>query len=314
MIKRTFTKAILILNLLLAASGTKAIIPGSSDDMTSSGSDMKVLTWNIYMLPHSNLVNSNHRRARGLAQELSRSDYTIIVFQEAFDPGARKIIREVLKKNFPFFYGPANNSKWYSIHTSSGLWIASRIPLQEKTTIRYTGARGFDRFANKGAILLEGTWKGQPFQLVATHIQSDDYPWMVREKQIDDLHRYLLVPYLKPGVPQIICGDFNTDKAETQHYQELLSVTGADDGTLEGNDIYSFSSPGNEITRNKNERPRLIDYILTRNSQFIESITRKIRIFQHQWKENFKTLSDHNAVEATIRFSPGHLAGPVQLP
>ena len=241
MIKRTFTKAILILNLFLASYGTKAIIPGPSGDMTSTGSDMKVLTWNIYMLPHSNLVNSNRRRARGLAQELSRSDYTIIVFQEAFDPGARKIIREVLKKNFPFFYGPANNSKWYSIHTSSGLWIASRIPLQEKTTIRYIGARGFDRFANKGAILLEGSWKGQPFQLVATHIQSDDYPWTVREKQIDDLHRFLLVPYFKSGVPQIICGDFNTDKAETPHYHELLSVTGADDGTLGGNDIYSFS-------------------------------------------------------------------------
>ncbi len=313
MIKRSFSKALIVLNLLLPAFGTRAIGPSTSEDTITASSEMKVLTWNIYMLPHFNWINANHRRARGLAQELCQSDYTIIVFQEAFDNGARKIIREVLKKNFPFFYGPVNKSNWFSINTSSGVWVASKIPLQEKTSILYSEASGFDRYANKGAILMEGNWKGQPFQLVATHIQSDDYPWTIRVKQIDELHRLLLIPYSRPGVPQIICGDFNTDEAETAHYQQMLSVLDADDEFPTGIMRFSFASPDNEITQNKNERPRLIDYILVRNHQVIASISRKIRIFRHQWKENFSSLSDHNALEAVIRFSGSHLAGSVPI-
>jgi hypothetical protein len=54
--------------------------------------------------------------------------------------------------------------------------------------------------------LLEGEWHKQPFQLVATHIQSDDYGWDIREQQIRDIHNKLLVPYSRDGIPQIICG------------------------------------------------------------------------------------------------------------
>ena len=89
---------------------------------TAYSRELKILSWNIYMLPHFNIKNSNRLRANAIAKELSRSDYAIIVFQEAFDNRARKKIMEVLEENFPFFYGPANNSRWYSIHTSSGLW------------------------------------------------------------------------------------------------------------------------------------------------------------------------------------------------
>jgi endonuclease/exonuclease/phosphatase family metal-dependent hydrolase len=181
--------------------------------------------------------------------------------------------------------------------------IASRIPLNEIHSIRFGIATGMDRFANKGAILLEGEWHKQAFQLVATHIQSDDYGWNIREQQIRDIHNKLLVPYSKHGIPQIICGDFNTDHAETDHYDAMLTVMGAEDGTLSGNEKYSFSSDDNEITKDLNEKPRLIDYILLRNSHAIESISRKIAIIKNNWGNNHHSLSDHNAIEATIAFS-----------
>jgi len=242
-------------------------------------------------------------RAAAIARELNRSDYSIIVFQEAFDKHARNIIREVLHENFPFFYGPVNNSNWYSTQTSSGLWIASRIPLNEIHSIRFDIASGFDRFANKGAVLLEGEWHNKTFQLVATHIQSDDYRWEIREQQIKDINNKLLMPYSKDDIPQIICGDFNTDHAETGHYNAMLKVMGAEDGTLSGIEKYSFSSYDNEITKGFNEKPRLIDYILLRNSHAIESISRKIAVIKNNWGLNHRSLSDHNAMEATIAFS-----------
>jgi endonuclease/exonuclease/phosphatase family metal-dependent hydrolase len=241
-------------------------------------------------------------RAAAIARELNRSDYSIIVFQEAFDKNARNKIREVLQENFPYFYGPANNSSWYSTHTSSGLWIVSRIPLEEIHSIQFKIASGFDRFANKGAILLEGEWHKQAFQLVATHIQSDDYIWDIREQQLKDIYNQLLVPYSRVGIPQIICGDFNTDHAETAHYHSMLTVMDAEDGNLSGIEKYSFSSPDNEITKGLNEKPRLIDYILLRNSHTIQFISRKIAVIKNNWGMNHHSLSDHNAIEATIAF------------
>lgn len=280
-----------------------SIQPSSSGYPSADLKELKILSWNIYMLPHLDFKNSNKMRAAAIAKELNLSDYSIIIFQEAFDINARNKIREVLKQNFPFFYGPANNSSWYSTHTSSGLWIASRIPLNEIYSIRFGIASGFDRFANKGAILLEGEWHKQVFQLVATHIQSDDYPWDIREQQIRDIHNKLLLPYSRDGIPQIICGDFNTDHAETSHYNTMLTVIDAQDGELTGIEKYSFSSEGNEITKGLNEKPRLIDYILLRNSQAIESISRKIAVIKNSWGLNHSSLSDHNAIEATIAFS-----------
>lgn len=301
--KKFFFFALCLAQSLLFPLHVSSIRPSQFCYPPADLKELKILSWNIYMLPHLDFKNSNKLRAAAIAKELNRSDYSIIVFQEAFDKNARNIIREVLHGNFPFFYGPVNNSSWYSTQTSSGLWIASRIPLNEIHSIRFDIASGFDRFANKGAILLEGEWHKQAFQLVATHIQSDDYGWEIREQQIRAIHNKLLLPFSREGIPQIICGDFNTDHAETEHYNKMLTVMGAEDGNLTGMEKYSFSSDDNEITKGLNEKPRLIDYILLRNSHAIESISRKIAVIKNNWGLNHRSLSDHNAIEATIAFS-----------
>jgi endonuclease/exonuclease/phosphatase family metal-dependent hydrolase len=295
--------ALFVAKLLFQPMEVNSTRPSSTNYPPADLKELKILSWNIYMLPHLDFKNSNKLRAEAIAKELNRSDYSIIVFQEAFDKNARKIIREVLQESFPFFYGPVNNSSWYSTQTSSGLWIVSRIPLSEIHSIRFGNASGFDRFANKGAILLEGEWLKQAFQIVATHIQSDEYGWKIREQQIMDIHNKLLLPYSRDGIPQIICGDFNIDYAETEHYNAMLTVMGAEDGNLTGMEKYSFSSDDNEITKGLNQKPRLIDYILLRNSLAIKSISRKIAVIKNNWGLNLRSLSDHNAIEATIAFS-----------
>lgn len=301
--KKFFFFTLLVAKLLFLPIEVNSIRPSSSYYHPPEMKEIKILSWNIYMLPHLDFKNSNKLRAEAIAKVLNQGDYSIIVFQEAFDKNARNIIREVLHENFPFFYGPVNNSSWFSAQTSSGLWIASRIPLNEIHSIRFGIASGFDRFANKGAILLEGEWHKQVFQLVATHIQSDDYSWEIREQQIKDIHNKLLMPYSREGIPQIICGDFNTDQAETDHYNSMLSVMDAEDGKLTGTEKYSFSSEDNEITKGLNEKPRLIDYILLRNSLAVQSISRKISVIKNNWGLNHRSLSDHNAIEAIIAFS-----------
>ena len=75
---------------------------------------LKVLSWNIYMLPPLAKFTGKQRRARKIGELLKNSDFDIFVFQEAFHGAARRKIWRRLKDNFPYKLGPANR-RWYSL-------------------------------------------------------------------------------------------------------------------------------------------------------------------------------------------------------
>jgi hypothetical protein len=56
---------------------------------------LKILSWNIYMLPYLSLFNDNAKRAKAIAERLNGSDAHILVFQEAFSSKCRNIDRKV---------------------------------------------------------------------------------------------------------------------------------------------------------------------------------------------------------------------------
>jgi len=156
----------------------------------SNNNELKILTWNIYMLPYCSLVHGNCKRARMIAGQLSGSDYDIIVFQEAFNMRARGILKRRLRKSFPNMYGPAN-MPLFSFRFNSGVWIVSKIPLVKIEEIEYEHRFGIDAMARKGAVMFEGNWNGQTFQLVGTHLQSDS-PDSIRHGQCREMTNKLL--------------------------------------------------------------------------------------------------------------------------
>jgi endonuclease/exonuclease/phosphatase family metal-dependent hydrolase len=280
-----------------------------NDDNTTKKHDLKILSWNIMMLPYVGVKNANRPRAEAIAKELIKTDYDIIFFQEAFDKRSREKIREVLQKNFPFLYGPANKTWKFSLRANSGLWVLSRIPMKIIKEIEFSQASGMDSYANKGALLLEGNSNGHLFQIITTHIQSDDFPFEIRLEQMQEISKKLIQPFSRVNIPLIICGDMNTDKSQKDHYQKMLQTLSVEDSDLQGLLNVSFASPGNEITQNTNEQPRQIDYILIRNHEIFKSIIRKIALITHSWGEGHQSLSDHNGIEATIDFGqPAYLS------
>ena len=58
--------------------------PLTNEDDCENEEKLKVLTWNIYMLPW--MVPGNHKRERAysIVDEIRKSDFDVIVFQEAF--------------------------------------------------------------------------------------------------------------------------------------------------------------------------------------------------------------------------------------
>ena len=266
----------------------------------TQNSKLKILTWNIYMLPHCSWIKGNCKRAAQIAEKLKSADYDIVVFEEAFDFRARRILRRQLSQNYPYMYGPANFSL-ISLKTSSGLWVLSKIPLQKIKEIEYRNRYGIDAMARKGAVMFQGLWNGQEFQLVGTHLQADS-PDEVRREQCDEISKTLLQKYNRADVPQFICGDFNIEMDDSLNYKYMLKTLNVENGVMDGDIQTSFDEIDNTLAQRTNGKKRLIDYVLVRNSKLIQQIHRKVSIFHGQTQTLVTDLSDHYAIEATIDF------------
>ena len=189
---RYFTFITLIFTTLFSVLQHEAYATPPADDKEENVDgerNLKILSWNIYMLPRMVVRKGKRARARAIVEELKKSDFDIIVFQEAFLPAARKIITAGLGATYIYQYGSANNSP--SIKTNSGVWVISKVKMNVVKTIQFNDCATYDCWARKGAMLLEGTRNGKPFQLMGTHLQADEHQ-EIRYKQIEQIYNEIL--------------------------------------------------------------------------------------------------------------------------
>jgi len=263
-------------------------------------SELRILSWNIYLLPYISLFNNNDQRAKAIAEQLNGSDYHIIVFQEAFSSKCRNIMSRILLASFPFQYGPANDSR-FSLRTNSGLWIVSKIPLTQLDQLQFSVSKGFDVVARKGAVLLEGSFKGSKFQLLATHLQAKDSQTL-REKQCAEIKEHLLNPFFRKDTPQFLCGDFNIDMQDTTDYHQMLQILDATNGQISGNMLVTYDEVNNNLAYKPNGKRRILDYALVRNEGLVEKMERRVQTFLSGIGEGESHLSDHYAMDLSINF------------
>ncbi len=302
-----FLLTFLLIFLGLTGKGNQIVITDSiiMDTIPFKTLQLKVLSWNIGMLPVLGLFNENDDRAEAIANALHSCDYDIIVFQEAFTAKSRAVIHYTLKNQYPFTYGPVNGSS-FSLRFNSGIWILSKVPLERKKEIEFSISAGFDSFARKGAALFEGQFQNSSFQLIVTHLQDDDYPQAIRNQQLEEIFEKLILPFSDMHTPQIICGDFNTDQKIRESYEGMLSILNAENGAISGSRKITFDDESNDMFKSNNPNPRLIDYILTRNTHVIHWINRKVAVLKFKWGKGAEYLSDHNGIEAVIVFRKGN--------
>ncbi|MEZ4979863.1 MAG: endonuclease/exonuclease/phosphatase family protein [Chitinophagales bacterium] len=263
---------------------------------TNYEESIDVLSWNLYMLPGiTNLSKEVEKsdkkaRAREIAEFLNNSHYDIVIFQEAFFPASRHILAKNLKLKFPYQIGPANPSG-ISLKTNSGIFVVSKIPLQELESVIYKACNGADCFAKKGAILLEGEFQNKKFQILGTHLNAGGPQW-IRVSQYKQI-RNLLDDYKKLNVPQIVCGDMNTHKEDVAVYEEMLYE-------LDVEDIPTISKQVFTTAKDKS----VIDYIFIRSNRSSMKARNKevlwIKAKMPVIERLNGNLSDHLAISASF--------------
>ncbi len=263
---------------------------------------LKILSWNIYMLPHLIASGSNKSdRAEAIGEILKESGNDVIFFQEAFHAKPRKIIFENLSGQFPYSAGPANRNK-FSLKTNSGLWVFSKYPITGYHSIIYQTRHGIDAFSRKGALLVEINMNGKIVQVAGTHLQNCGPSWL-KKIQCVEFYERLLKPFQRENVPQIICGDFNIDRRkENDSYQAMLKLLDATDTNY---DLASFTYDrvDNQLKNEKGTDRDLIDYILVRHNGATITSSTVVKRLKRNWTHNLFELSDHYSIYSEITFS-----------
>lgn len=278
--------------------------------LDSNANSLKILSWNIFMLPRFIMRTGQLKRAHEIVNVLKDADADIIVFQEAFDSNAREIIRKGLSSYFPYESGdPPKNILW---KTNSGIWIISKLPFMVVKNMYFVNGRGPDWFACKGAMLIQSEKNGFAFQLIGTHLQSEfgsKPSQKIRALQCEQIRKELLEPYAEEGVPQLLAGDFNTMHHESEKYEQILNILRAKQFSLHGEHTFSYDHTVNDLIKGEKEKPQLIDYLLYACKEHYKSEPHKsdarmfINVFRKQWHEKFYDLSDHFAIAGEFQFS-----------
>jgi endonuclease/exonuclease/phosphatase family metal-dependent hydrolase len=283
----------------------------------SAPTRLKILTWNMWMMPWFTFQSPhNKERAAAIAAELLKQDFDILCLEKSFDGGARDVLTKALGARYPYRYGPANTG--VSLKVNSGVWILSRFELSNYHEIQYRDCAAIECFSRKGAMMLTGQFQGHRFHIIATHLQGEaGSVWtpehqQIRNRQMTQIRDELVWRYTEPGVPLILCGDFDTPRMEksnppkeTDGYRFMLDIFGMPQNHPGSFVTLDDTYANNDLAMTNTGRTDELDYILVRpNGATLETEWNRL-IFRHAGWDGPKgrqSLSYRYAVAASIEF------------
>lgn len=282
MLRRT---NLLIVFLFLFVS--QSLVIGQTQNDTIS-----IFSWNIKLLPKA-LISVRHyplKRVPHLVAKMIESNYDVVVFQEAFDKAATGRLLEGLKHYYPYHIGPANQK---GAKLNSGVLIVSKYPIKELGAIEYKDCSKINCMSRKGALLGEIEVKGHTIQVSGTHLDANDAETRVLQyHEIKDFAQ----KHSKNGIPQFHAGDYNTNITDAVYYPKMLEVLGWQNGPLSGDLQVTFDNDNIDMSFDRGGTG-VLDYIFyVPNGVEPLFVSREVLKYQHQWKKNFKDLSDHYGV------------------
>jgi endonuclease/exonuclease/phosphatase family metal-dependent hydrolase len=279
---------VLVMALLMSAVGWSA--------------EVKVLSWNVYMLPKPIKNSKQKERSLLIAQELKKLDHDVIVLQEAFSQHFRSVVGSALSQSHPYQLRLSKSGAFKQV-MCSGIFILSRWPMKFLDSNYFNTCAGADCFSSKGVLLAELERDQKKIQLAVTHMQaSDEFTHQqIRQAQTITVSN-LLYPYIQNGVPQVLAGDLNIDSMVGQEFAYVLKALNM---TAQGQDLMESTKAQNTNCFTKRDSTRLVrkDHVLS-NAQSSESfsISTTVQRFRGQMNGKNCDLSDHYALSSKITF------------
>ena len=261
----------------------------------SMNQELSVLTWNTAFLPTLSVKKKYQERAEEVAQLLLKSDVDVVALQEVFPKRILKFLTTRLEHEFPFSI--KTKKKQFLFWQTSGLVVFSKSPINYKSEVKFHTKSGFDKFAKKGALLIEGEKNENAFQLILTHMQS--FPGKsnheIRMIQLDQIRRELIEPNMLDEKLMILLGDLNVNRHRSIDHGDMLRVIQLEDATQTLSNQNSFVGFNNNWDAG---RTLFFDHILFNGSAKLKSI----EFLDMLSSSGSQNLSDHKPLMAKFEF------------
>ncbi len=267
----------------------------------SFAQEIKVLSWNVFMLPRPIKFSLQAERTPLIISEMLKSNADIIFLQEAFQNKFQKEVLKKTKQQYPHQFYLGRESGSFTVY-GSGVYLLSRYPFKILNKVYFDDCTGADCFASKGTFLAEFTIPDGPkIQFAPTHMQAGGKNSAIRLKQLSDINSILSIN-AQNGVPQILIGDLNIDALEGDEFKTALDFMHMNSTPLEGEPGYTNGFPTICYTKPGDDHKELIDHIWLKPLISTAKVYhQKVRPFSGKLDGKECPLSDHYAVEAIIK-------------
>lgn len=273
--------------------------------MASATVDVKLLAWNVYMLPKPIKWSIQGDRTDLIAEALKKVDHDVILLEEAFKAGFREKVGKALKATHPYQVSLGRSGYWKHV-MPSGLFAVSRYPMRRLTYDYYNVCTKMDCYSSKGVMILEVELPfGKKVHIATTHLNAgqQDVSKNVRATQLEQIVELekTLTNEETPKIPLVLAGDLNIN-GHGEEFGRSLTALNMTSTPLENPEV---PSSGYKVSCYKNREGAVgkwVDHILLDPRQSkTEVLNKRIRTFFAPIKGTECALSDHQAVEATIR-------------
>lgn len=272
--------------------------------LAALASEIKVLTWNTYLIPAPWNFTKQKARSNAMKNLLPTLTHDVMFFQEAFHDKYRNRLINGLKATHPYSAVPRKGKKLKHLQ-DSGLFIVSKIPMNILDQVIFDECAKADCASSKSAILVELSLRsGEKIHMINTHLQAWDKEIAVniRRSQLQQIKNMMNQHFIQ-GVPQVLVGDLNVDGLGNVEYPAALALMEMTSsplmGELNSTNGYStkscFKKPGED-------HPEWLDHIWVKaNGSMITVENKKVLPMSAMINGIDCPLSDHHAVEAMIK-------------
>lgn len=276
---------------------------------TAQAENLRLLTFNTYMLPSPLKHSKQKERARLIPERIraQKIDADIMVFQEAFSGNFKKQMKQELGKDYPY-HETLGRHGGLTKFLDGGLLVMSRYPIKLLGKTYFKQCAKADCFASKGALLVEMTKPdGSKVQIVTSHLQSGQSKpkyRKIRESQVLQI-KELMDRHARPGIPQILAGDLNINKWNGDEYSQMLTTLGAESSELSGRLTSSISPNTKCFTKTNRTSTKLVDHVVMNPRGSLSQVTSKeIRPITSSFRGvEDCDLSDHLPVVGNLKIS-----------
>lgn len=268
------------------------------------GESIRILTWNVFMLPKPINWSAQELRSKLIVNELKKGRHDVVVLQEAFDWKIHARLKLKLRKIYPYQYYLGRKLFSMTVY-GSGVYFLSKYPFKNLSRVYFNQCGKADCLASKGSSVIEVSLSNnKKIQIASTHMQAgaESRYSDVRFDQLGQIKK-MLAKVAKPSVPQFLLGDLNIDALSGSDYVRAQQFLGMASHPLEGGIPYSNGFPTVCYSKPGSDEKEWLDHIfMNAMNTKIEVKEKKVIPYYGIMNGQNCPLSDHYGVEALLTF------------